>query len=62
MGSLKKARTPKTDTELVNKNSASGTIMPKVDALESEKPAVQPGNVKTGCVRRLCFQGLITAF
>lgn len=36
--------------------------VPKVDALESEKPAVQPGNVKTACVRRLCFQGLITAF
>lgn len=63
MGSLEKgARTPKTDTKLVNKKSASGTISTKVDALELEKPAMQPENVKTGCVRRLCFQGVITAF
>lgn len=47
MGSLEKgARTAKTDMKLVNKNSVSGTV-PRDTALEPEKPAVQPGNVKT---------------
>lgn len=46
-----------------HKALVSGTIR-KDMALESEKPAVQRGNVKTVwlCQERLCFQGLITAF
>lgn len=63
MGSLEKGtRAAKTDIELVYKNSVGGTI-PKDMALESEKPAVQPGNVKSVWLsqERLCFQGLITA-
>lgn len=47
MGSLEKGtRTAKTNTKLVIKDSVSRTI-PKDMALESEKLAVQPGNVKT---------------
>lgn len=47
MGSLEKGtRRAKTNTKLANKNSVSGAV-PKDVALESEKPAVQPGNIKT---------------
>lgn len=68
MGSLEKGtRTAKTNMKLANKNSGSGTI-PRDVALESEKPALQPGNTKTVwlCQETLlpginyCF--LITAF
>lgn len=47
MGPLERGtKTGKTNTKLLNESSVGGTV-PKDMAPESEKPAVQPGNVKT---------------